>query len=254
MADDDPIETTLAILRECFVYKIPPRQTAGGYKAQDWNVESFLWTGRVRVVSLGDKCIIKLEDKASGDLFAQCPVTDGAVESVTDSSRYFVLKIEDGGRRAFVGMGFTERSDAFDFNAALIDHKRHVREAMEGAETMKRLEEADKKDYSLKDGQTIRVNVNIKRKDGSAAPTKPSLTGSGGGFGLLPPPPSGHSVSRGSGGLGAPAAPSPVAAKADPFGDFSDFASALPASGTAASSSTSQSSNASNLFDWSGFQ
>jgi len=250
MADEEPIETTLAILRECFVYKIPPRQTAGGYKAQDWNVESFLWTGRVRVVGFGDKCIIKLEDKTSGDLFAQCPVTDGAVESVTDSSRYFVLKIEDEkGRRAFVGMGFTERSDAFDFNAALLDHKRHVREEVESGEAMKRLEEADKKDYSLKDGQTIRVNVNIKRKDGSTAASKPALSG-GGGFGLLPPPPSGSGVSRGSGGFAAsPAAASPVGgASKDPFGDFSDFASALPSSGATSSSSHS------NQFDWSGFQ
>lgn len=60
-------------------------------------------------------------------MFAQCPVTSpNSVEPVTDSSRYFVLRLEDekNGRHAFVGMGFTERPDAFDFNATLHDHAR----------------------------------------------------------------------------------------------------------------------------------
>jgi hypothetical protein len=32
MAAEDEVEQTLLILRECFVYKIPPRTTAAGYK------------------------------------------------------------------------------------------------------------------------------------------------------------------------------------------------------------------------------
>lgn len=53
---------------------------------------------------------IKLEDKISGQLFANCPVESYpglAIEPVTDSSRYFVLRIQDdGGRTAFIGIGF----------------------------------------------------------------------------------------------------------------------------------------------------
>ena len=49
------------------------------------------------------------------------------MEKVLDSSRYFVLRIvDDGGRAAFIGMGFNERNDAFDFTAAIQDHKRLV--------------------------------------------------------------------------------------------------------------------------------
>ena len=62
-----------------------------------------------------DVCI---QDSTSGELFAQVsyasPYTQ--VEPVTDSSRYFVLRMEgEGGKRAYVGVGFAERGEAFDF-------------------------------------------------------------------------------------------------------------------------------------------
>lgn len=80
----------------------------------------------MKLVAKGDKCILKAEDKTSGQLFAKCPV-DGypgpAVEPVSDSSRYFVIRVQDdNGRSAFIGMGFADRGDSFDFNVALQDH------------------------------------------------------------------------------------------------------------------------------------
>lgn len=67
-------------------------------RAADWNLQEPQWTGRMRLVSKGDELIIKLEDKTSGELFAKCPIDKYpgvALEAVTDSSRYFVVRIQD---------------------------------------------------------------------------------------------------------------------------------------------------------------
>lgn len=59
----------------------------------------------MRLVNRKDECIVKLEDKVTGELFAKCPIDKYpgvAIESVTDSSRYFVLRIQDeGGEQNF---------------------------------------------------------------------------------------------------------------------------------------------------------
>ena len=54
----------------------------------------------MRLVSKKQECMIKLEDKTTGELFAKCPIDKYpgiALEAVTDSSRYFVLRIQDEG-------------------------------------------------------------------------------------------------------------------------------------------------------------
>ncbi len=88
---DDEIERTLLVKPEVFVYKIPPRASARGYRAADWNLTAPDWTGRMRCVAKGKSCQLKLEDKGSGELFAACPVEQypgTSVEAVTDSSRW----------------------------------------------------------------------------------------------------------------------------------------------------------------------
>jgi adaptin ear-binding coat-associated protein 1/2 len=134
--EEEAFEHTLLVVREVSVYKIPPRTTSGGYKCGEWLQSDKIWSGRLRVVSCGDRCEIRLEDPATGELFAACFVLPGqresAVETVLDSSRYFVLRIEDGrGKHAFIGLGFNERNEAFDFNVALSDHEKYAKREQE---------------------------------------------------------------------------------------------------------------------------
>ena len=116
----------------------PAAQSESGHRANDWNVDKWLWSGRLRVVSCGALLKVILEDATSGELFATCPCKDPhskAVDPVVDSSRYFVLRIESGdGKHAFIGMGFRDRNKSYDFNATLQDHWRSVEREKEAAE------------------------------------------------------------------------------------------------------------------------
>jgi len=185
----DDIERCLLVKQEVFVYKIPPRQSARGYRAADWNLSSPDWTGRMRIMEANKKVRLKLEDKNSGELFAACPVDTypgPAVEAVTDSSRYFVIKIvDDGGRSAFIGMGFSDRADSFDLNVTLQDHFQGVKK--EEQISKENLEPQQKLDLAFKEGQTIKVNINIPKSDKA----KTGKSKIGGGLGMLPPPPAG---------------------------------------------------------------
>ena len=64
-------EKVLFVARECFVYKVPPRTSAAGYKAGEWgDMEAFLWKGRLRIMEKGATCSIRLEDAETGE---PCP-------------------------------------------------------------------------------------------------------------------------------------------------------------------------------------
>lgn len=162
---EDDYESVLLVIKECMVYRIPPRATSRGYRASDWDVNQFLWEGRLRIIAKGDDLFINLEDKTTGELFAQCPynMDDGtSVEPVLDSSRYFVLTIVDktSGKHAFIGIGFPERSFAFDFNVAIQDHVKIVNNKKAGLTPPKqRVPAAPKIDFSLKSDQKITISL-----------------------------------------------------------------------------------------------
>lgn len=73
-------------------------------RAADWNLGEPTWTGRMRLVAKGIVCHLKLEDKTSGALFANCPIDTYpgvAIEAVSDSSRYFVIRVQDDNGTCF---------------------------------------------------------------------------------------------------------------------------------------------------------
>lgn len=204
--------------------------------AADWTADpkAHIFTGRVRIIEtsippqtpeqIGEKDTVKvdivLEDPATNDLIAAAPYTTQAVvEATIDSSRFFALRVQDpnSGKKAMLGVGFEERSESFDFGVALQEAQKSLG-LIEGVapliKSSKKQEAEEKKDYSLKEGETITVNLSgtkfgrRARQDrplstdldsdsqpplsAFSLPPPPSSTGGGGGLGMpfLPPPPS----------------------------------------------------------------
>lgn len=175
--DDDPIELVLFQVPECYVYIIPPRKTAASYRADEWDVNKWAWEGVLKVISKGEECIIRLEDKSTGELYARAFLRKGEqhpVEPVIDSSRYFVLRVEEniGGRlrHAFIGIGFRERPEAYDFQAALHDHMKYLDKKKTAEEMEQQFQNSSTIDYSLKDGETLVLQ--LKNKPGGNMKTK----------------------------------------------------------------------------------
>ena len=138
---------------------------------------------------------------------------DAFIEPVKDSSRYFVIRVKDVGtsRVGTIGIGFRERSDAFDMMAAITDRV-HTVQRLHDAEDIDRasaaanadeVEAATKRlaamsvDRSLAPGQRIKVPLKLSNTEARAPPSslltpqaKIAVKAVGSGFGLAPPPPS----------------------------------------------------------------
>ncbi|KAJ9081828.1 hypothetical protein DSO57_1010718 [Entomophthora muscae] len=187
--------SVLLVVKECYVYQIPPLLKSEGHRASDWNVDNFLWKGRLRLATKGDKLTIRLEEPETGELFAACPYneSDNSVEAVIDSSRYFVIRVVDpiSGKHAYLGMGFSDRSEAFDFNVAIQDFTRQNKQSEEGSSS-EAVAAAPLVDYSLKEGQTISLNLSGKLGKPKTRSDKPALESSVP-FTLPPPPGAAHS-------------------------------------------------------------
>lgn len=154
LEDNEVIERVRCNIPDTHVFKLPLRPTAGGWRGADWDTE--VWQGTLKVVERGDLTVILLVDRVNSKIFAVCPVKDGAVDRCVDSSRYFVLRVENAnGQHMFVGMAFNERNDAFDFNTSLEDARREK----EVEANMAKLEVGPSKDYSIKDGEKLHISV-----------------------------------------------------------------------------------------------
>ena len=236
----DAIQRVLFIAGSVHVYNIPPMTPGKGHVAASWTADgnkNQIFTARMRVIETsitppegGDdkvKTDIVLEDPSTGQLFAAAPyVAQAVVEPASDSSRFFALRVQDdAGRKATLGVGFEDRGEAFDFGVSLQEAQKSLGWDRSGppgkkpaAQTTDSSSAADKRDLSLKEGETITVNLPSRfgrRKpdppqsssssssaaDGNLAsfsipPPPPSASGNRGSV-ILPPPPS---ASGGSGG------------------------------------------------------
>ena len=201
----DAIQRVLFIARSVHIYSIPPLTTTKGYSAAAWTAESnkrLIFTARLRILETAIpnadgsneslRTEILLEDPASGELFAAAPYSHaGAVEAAIDSSRFFAVKVVgDGGKKAMLGVGFEDRSEAMDFGIALQEVRR-----LQGTEEKHpagaKTEGVDhKKDFSLKAGEMIHVDLGRKARRKELQPTEWVGAGSRVSFPVGPPPPS----------------------------------------------------------------
>ena len=172
------------------MYAIPPAATHAGHRADSWNVDKWLKSVSVKVTMKGSKGHIKLNDVETGELFAECPLpknvpVSAVVEPVIDSSRYFVLRVEDEAtrRHAFLGIGFRQRDDASDFKLAVQEHQGRSDREKEGEEKRKEYEE--KIDAKRKENEASGIDTDhtvTKLHDFSLKGTiSVAVPGSGGG-------------------------------------------------------------------------
>ena len=105
-------------------------------RAADWTEQ--MAVVKVLVVTRGRDTLIKLLRADNGKVVAVAPVRpDGpaAVEQVSDSSRYFALRVENAaGNTATVGLGLNKREDAFDLKSCLAECARSVKAEEKGVD------------------------------------------------------------------------------------------------------------------------
>ncbi|KAG7288094.1 hypothetical protein NEMBOFW57_007617 [Staphylotrichum longicolle] len=203
----DAIVRILHITSKVHVYSLPRDavSTTAGYAAASWTTDprNHIFTARLRVLETSftspspttaaqgaasedeqDKTQIKvdilLEDPSAGTLFAAAPYTAPAtVEPTTDSSRFFAVRVQDptGKQKATLGIGFEERSEAFDFGVAL-------------QEAARALNWGGPAGTSSSSASAAAAGQLQKGADGSADEGAKSLAS----FALPPPPPSAREV------------------------------------------------------------
>jgi hypothetical protein len=134
-APDDrlPWEDLLTI-RRCFVYNVPTREGHLSYYCEAWGLDTPIFTGELHL--LAKQQYLHLRLSLDGQTFADSIWLDCAtvgkpvplesfIEGARDSSRYFVIRVGDAGvkpkRVVPIGVGFRERSQAFDLMAAIRD-------------------------------------------------------------------------------------------------------------------------------------
>lgn len=199
----DAIQRILHITPTVHIYAIPPLTSTKGFSASSWTGASptakQIFTARLRVIETSIQQTLKtdivLEDAATGDLFAAAPYTSPAVvQQALDSSRFFALRVVgEGGLKATLGLGFEERSEAFDFSIVLGDVRKVLgfeqgAAAAAGAvgKAKGKKGEEERRDFSLKEGESIHVEIGGRSRRGKAAEVGES---EGAALFSIPPPP-----------------------------------------------------------------
>lgn len=118
---------------ECHVFRLPPTNFL---VSAQWEGNQ-IWSGAVRVVrhwqaESKPAYAVELWDLAAQVLFGRCPLPatpqSDAFQVASDSSRSFVIRVEQGEQFAYVGVHFQEKGDAVRFCAAVSDRFRFLQQ------------------------------------------------------------------------------------------------------------------------------
>jgi hypothetical protein len=208
----DPIHRLLFTTPSVHIYAIPPLTSTRGFNAGPWTAPpkptaQQIFTARMRLVetsipspsssaSSSDRdslsVTLNLEDPTTGELFAASPyVSEAVVQPALDSSRFFAVRVVgEGGMKATLGIGFEDRSDAFDFGIALSEARKVLgwEKAKGGAGEKSEVF----RDFSLKEGEKIHIQVGGKgRKESDSATGEKKEREDGQALFSIAPPPSG---------------------------------------------------------------
>jgi len=158
--DSDAIEYTLLNISRSAAFQA---STSSSSSAQDWKEP--IWQGRCRVLGKGCNLTIKLVAARSDDLFAECFIPHGEhgryVAEALDSGRHFLLNLANGQGPKQIGLAFDDLCDASDFKCCLHTFGARLGEFGSELDTLTS-PKIEKKDFSLREGQTITVSLKGK--------------------------------------------------------------------------------------------
>ncbi|GJN18384.1 hypothetical protein PR202_gb05541 [Eleusine coracana subsp. coracana] len=144
-ADTEPLELVLFQVAECYVYLV--RFTA--------------LLLRLRLISPDDS--VDYTPQEDGCLLQES-CTQGRFSERVNRTQWNLLLIAADGRQrhAFIGLGFRERPEAYDFQAALHDHMKYLNKKKAAEEMVQHYEKTSSVDYSLKEGETLVLQLKNK--------------------------------------------------------------------------------------------
>lgn len=119
--------------------------------------------GNMKIIANDDQLVIEFLN-TDWSLYAKCPVPEDysqAVIKCIDSSRGYAIRLaSNDGRYMWVGLGFHDRNEAFDFQVCFHDFK--SRREMDRNPEQLAQDNKPTKDFALKEGEKINVTIQSK--------------------------------------------------------------------------------------------
>lgn len=117
-------------------------------------------SGNLKITAVGETCVVRFMS-FEGQEYAKATIAENfkdSVQKVIDSSRGYAIKLtSDDGRSMWVGIGFHDRNDAFDFYAAFEDFQK--KREMDRNPHLFKNQNKQSKNYRLQPGQNIVLNI-----------------------------------------------------------------------------------------------